>query len=542
MKKLVYNFSKGVVRPALCTSLVALLSACGGGSDPAPQSSTVVAAPAAQAQVLAASYNSAVVAADVYVATTGSDGNAGTQAAPFKTILHASQVAQAGATVHVAPGSYAGGFKTILNGTASARVHYLSDTKWGAKIVPPAGSTTAIAWENRGDYVDIDGFEVDGSSAQGGTAWTIGLYTAGSFDAIKNNHVHHIASALACAGAGGGIGTDSYYAGASDDVLANSVHNIGPASCQQFPAIFVYTAGSSVKNNLVYGTAAAGVRLWRDAARVAVINNTIFATGVAVIVGGGDSYHGTAADDYSQVSNNIVFDNVYGVVEQGTTGAHNTYSNNLYAQNSGYDAQLANGNAQTGAVSANPKFVNYVRAGGGDYHLQGTSPAIARGVALNAPAADFDGVARTGGIDIGAYQHTGTASTPPPVTPPPVTPPPAATTYVYYVATTGSDSKRGDGGRAVQDHPAGVEDGAGVDHDLRGAGHLRGRLRDHGQRHGERTHPLPVDHQVGRQDRAARHVEQQHGVGQPGQLRRHRRLRDRRQRQPQRHGLAARDL
>lgn len=443
MKKDVYTLPNGVVRPIFCTTLIAMLSACGGGSSPQQPAAE---ATASATELAAISYNSAAAANDLYVAASGSDSNAGTKTAPFKTILHASQVAQAGSTVHVAAGTYPGGFKTTLSGTASARVRYVSDTKWGAKIVPPAGSSTAIAWENRGDYVDIDGFEVDGSTAQGGTAWTIGLYTAGSFDTIASNHVHHIATTLACSGAGGGIGSDSYYGGASNDVLANSVHNIGPANCSAFVGVFMYTADSAVKNNLVYNMAGAGVRLWRDAAKVDVINNTIFATGLAVLVGGGDSYHATALDDYSQVSNNIIYDNVYGIVEQGTTGTHNSYSNNLYGKNSGYDLQLANGNTQSGQVLADPKFVNYVRTGGGDYHLQSSSPAIGKGAASNAPATDFDGVARTAasGFDIGAYQHTGTVATPPATTPPTsTTPPVVATTYSFYVATTGSDSNPG---------------------------------------------------------------------------------------------------
>jgi hypothetical protein len=78
------------------------------------------------------------------------------------------------------PGSYPGGFVTRASGTAVARIHYLSTTKYGAEIVPPANSTYNTAWGNRGDYVTIDGFEIDGTNAQGGTLWADGIYTAGS--------------------------------------------------------------------------------------------------------------------------------------------------------------------------------------------------------------------------------------------------------------------------------------------------------------------------------------------------------------------------
>ena len=135
----------------------------------------------------------------LYVSTTGRDSNPGTSAStPFLTILKASKVALPGATVHVAPGTYPGGFQTTANGTALARIHYLSDTKGGAKIVPPANSSSDTAWDNRGSYVDIDGFEVDGSTTQIGTPWTVGIYLAGSYDVVMNSHVHTIAQSGPC--------------------------------------------------------------------------------------------------------------------------------------------------------------------------------------------------------------------------------------------------------------------------------------------------------------------------------------------------------
>ena len=47
---------------------------------------------------------------------------------------------------------YVGGFRTSVSGTASGRIYFVSTTKWGAKIVPPANSTSNVAWDNRGNY------------------------------------------------------------------------------------------------------------------------------------------------------------------------------------------------------------------------------------------------------------------------------------------------------------------------------------------------------------------------------------------------------
>jgi hypothetical protein len=128
---------------------------------------------------------------------------------PFKTIARAARSVLPGTIIHVAPGTYPGGFKTTASGTAAARIHFVSTVRWGARIVPPAGSTNSTAWDKRGDFVDIVGFDIDGAGARGGIAWLHGIYTGGSHVAIRGNHVHHIALAAPCNSAGGSaIGVD----------------------------------------------------------------------------------------------------------------------------------------------------------------------------------------------------------------------------------------------------------------------------------------------------------------------------------------------
>jgi hypothetical protein len=53
-----------------------------------------------------------------------------------------------------------------------------------------------MAWDNRGDYVTIDRFEVDGTNTESGTLWDLGIYAAGSFDVVEHNLVHNIAQNL----------------------------------------------------------------------------------------------------------------------------------------------------------------------------------------------------------------------------------------------------------------------------------------------------------------------------------------------------------
>lgn len=341
---------------------------------------------------------------DLYVATTGSDSNTGAATAPLRSIARASQLVQAGGTVFVSPGTYTGGFSTSASGNATARVRYVSTTRWGAVIVPPASSTNTTAWTNSGNYVDIDGFDVNGTNDPS-LAWRNGIYTTGSQNSIKNNQVQHIGEKVACDSRGGSaINTDYWKYGVQTEVLGNVVHHNGYAGCRYIQAIYISTS-ATVKNNIVFQNGGAAIHLWHDANHVDVVNNTVFGNGVGIVVGGGDYYHTTGPADYVNVYNNIVIDNGYGIIENGQTGTHNSYVNNLVFRNATQWAMLTS--SHSGDINADPQFVNYVKTGGGNYHLTSTSPAINRGTATLAPPTDFDGVARPqgDGIDIGAYEY-----------------------------------------------------------------------------------------------------------------------------------------
>ena len=342
-----------------------------------------------------------------YVSPTGSDSAAGTKAAPFKTLARAAQaVTKAGTTVFVAPGTYAGGIRTTASGTASSRIYWVSTTKWGAKIVPPAKSTNKTAWDNRGNYVSIIGFDVDGSKIGSGTKWVLGIYTGGSYNVIQGNRVHHMATTIPCNSAGGSaIGVDSYYKGVKGDVIGNVVHDIGPAGCTYVQGIYHSTSGT-IKNNVVYRVGSAAIHLWHDATDLQIVNNTVSSSVFGIIVGGGDFYFTKAGANNVHVHNNIVYDNKYGISEQGTTGKGNTYKNNLVTKNTTYNYQLRNGLTHTGTISSEPLFAGYSRtAATPNYKLTASSPAIGRGLATYAPKTDIDGKARGGSIDLGAYQR-----------------------------------------------------------------------------------------------------------------------------------------
>lgn len=347
-----------------------------------------------------------VVPAELWVAPDGLDSNPGTRAAPLRSLARAAQLVTPGTTVNVLPGAYQGGFRTSVNGLPNARIVFRSTERWQARIVPPSVSGSDTAWDNRASYVDIQGFEVDGTVQAAGHPWTTGIHSGGAYNRVVANHVHDIATRLPCTGKGGaGIGAGNDDKGMFSEVSGNSVHDIGAPGCRSMQGIAMNTPGT-VRNNIAYRVAGAGIHLQHEARKVTVVNNTIAASNTGILVGG-DAPRTRDPGDHQHVFNNIVFDNRYGVAEQGATGKHNGYRNNLVFANKEADWNLSAGMRHVGTIAAAPGFVGYTRAGTPDFRLAAGSPAIGKGIENGADGPDFYGKTRgqRNAIDIGACQH-----------------------------------------------------------------------------------------------------------------------------------------
>jgi len=341
----------------------------------------------------------------LYVATTGSDSNAGTQSAPFRTITKAAGAAKPSTTVHVAAGTYKENVSTRVHGTSSDRIRYVSDTKWGAKVI---GSGTEGMWTNSGNYTDVVGFDISGTGR-------LGILNNGSYTLMQGNHVHNLTISGGCNGGGGAGIVDANYSGSDDDIIGNVVHDIGvPGACNGVQGIYHSNLRGKIYNNIVFRASSYGIHLWHAANNVLIANNTVFQNGGGnmgggIVIGTGDSPGGVILD-YTKVINNIVYNNPAAGIKQycysgqNCIGSHNTVANNLVYGN-GSAISMKVGSA-TGTITADPKFVNYQANGTGNYRLQSTSPAINKGVATSAPTTDIDNVARPkgGALDIGAYE------------------------------------------------------------------------------------------------------------------------------------------
>ncbi|UUZ57251.1 DUF1565 domain-containing protein [Massilia sp. H-1] len=372
--------------PRFLPTLVLAAAPAAAGQTPLPLSSTT--------------YN-------YYVSTTGSDSNPGTLKQPFQTILRASKVALPGTTIHVLPGVYLMGFKTSMSGTDAQRIYYVSTVKWGARLVPPMSSETKAKlgqsrqlhrhhrlrcrWQRVAQRHQMDARHLQRRLLHRHQGQPRAPHRAEHAVRRGRRRGHRGRQLL--------------------PRRAKRRHRQYRARHRprQLPlrARHLHQHLGQRKNNIVHNIGGAAIQLWHDANNVVISNNTVAASMTGILVGGGDFYHTRGPNDYTSVHNNIVYDNKYGISEQGETGPNNTYRNNLVFQSSTADWQLRNGLAHTGTIAQSPEFVRYARRGGSDFRLRSNSPTIGKGSAELAPA-DRCRLSkmrvRPNGVDIGAYQ------------------------------------------------------------------------------------------------------------------------------------------
>jgi hypothetical protein len=383
--------------------------------------------------------------ANYYVnAETGDDKYDGTSPTyisgnigPWLTLHKAGLTAIAGATVHVADGTYEvngtigspSSIETKNSGTANAWITYVSDNKWGAKIINtnPVNAPNNIAWLVRGDYQIVQDFDISGGPYTG-------IFVDGNHVRIIGNHLHDISSASCVYGSFVYVNSPYQYV----DSIGNVMHDGGmtpwPSDCGLWHGIYYggVTIGpvqyGQISNNIIYRVSGYGIHFWHKVSHIDVVNNLIFSNVKGgILIGASDG----STNDYFNISNNIVIynsnmiDNSHGpaslgwgisqYVNGGQIGPHNTYLNNLLYENHASNgwggswsnqAESANPTGViSGTIRANPLLVNYQNSprvptiangkvvfADADYHPTPASPAKDTGNVSVAPATNIDGV------------------------------------------------------------------------------------------------------------------------------------------------------
>jgi hypothetical protein len=192
----------------------------------------------------------------LYVSPNGNDSNAGTEAAPFRTLTRAHQAANAGNTIWMLPGTYAWNTTTSLSksGTEAARI-VVSGTTGNRPIIDFASQTrgsNSRGIEISGNYWHIRGIEV-------ANAGDNCIAISGSNNVVEDVILH------GCEDTGLQITVGSTQAGNDDYGADNLVLN-----CDSYENFDVATGGENAdgfaaKLRIGPGNVFRGCRAWNNA-------------------------------------------------------------------------------------------------------------------------------------------------------------------------------------------------------------------------------------------------------------------------------------
>jgi hypothetical protein len=220
-----------------------------------------------------------------YVATTGSDSNSGTQAAPWRTIQHAATSVKAGDTINIRAGVYNEAVTPTVSGSAAAGSvtfqSYPGETAiidgTGLKVTNGQSGLFNISNQN---YITVSGLEIRNFTSKSDSQVPIGIYVSGADNNIKllGNHVHNItttapANANNCASNALGIAIYGTEAPASIDNLTISGNEVdhNKTGCSETVTLNGNVENFSVTGNLIHdnnniGIDAIGFEVRRDLA------------------------------------------------------------------------------------------------------------------------------------------------------------------------------------------------------------------------------------------------------------------------------------
>ncbi len=360
--------------------------------------------------------------ATYYVSTTGSDGNSGSQSAPFLTISKGvASATNPGDTVLVMNGTYGNNgvvepnFVVTLqhSGTAGNPITIMAQNRGQAILDSGNTSTTttcngAAAYFNlyNASFVVIQGFVIQNACDSG-----IQSNDSAHDITIRWNEIRYIANREVT----DQIGRDGIYLNNNEYNFTfdgNIFHDIGRTSGQtlmQFDhGIYTHAQNLTVINNVFYNmTRGWSIQLADGAANMLIANNTF---------SGGDADGGTGQIMFWAGNTNITLENniFYQPTGAALTQFAATISGSTFSSNIIYGVStIMNGSTAGFAVGANqigvnPSFVN-AAATPPNFGLQSGSPAIAAGITLAAVVADQTGATRATPPDVGAYQYAAPA-------------------------------------------------------------------------------------------------------------------------------------
>src|SRR5258708_6781824 len=417
-----WSASSGSLPAGLSLSSAGVIS----GTPTTAESSTFTATVRdASSQTASSSFTLAVAsltstACTLYVSPLGSDSNAGTLSAPWRTPQKAASSAAAGQTVCFRGGSYpqtvTSGYQQTFNNSGSSG-NSIVFTNYPGEIAVIQGSTriNGSYLTFRGtpqstgscDAINPCGLVFEGSQGYNIDGIDICCATNSNSNFVLFDHVE-IRKATYHAGL--------YQEGCNNAIVGSYVHDNGAFNANRAEENGIFwsvtsrgcTNGGLIANNLVENNYPKGIQLYNGGstpspAYVTVTENTSVNNGAqgAVVWG-----------DHNVFVNNILYNNnnLSGGAGGGAQAGLYSGSAHLVDHNTTFDPANLSGAAWynpggcciTNNKQANPLFLS---PSGLNWHILSSSPAIGFSNMGHIQPGDKDNVSRGSAPDSGAYQH-----------------------------------------------------------------------------------------------------------------------------------------
>ena len=306
-----------------------------------------------------------------YVSPGGSDGNAGTASAPWRSIQAAAQHLQAGETAVLMDGTYEEGSIVFANsGTAVNPITIKAQNKWGAVLSSISGARPAISIDK--SYITIEDLRISVSPNNSGSttyssknasvrAWnTLDPSVSNPSTGTQGFTARGLLVDATSASRDTGIKTNQDFSVIENCVVHNEIETVN-------------TNGTIIRNNTVYDGGPYGTYiLGKGGTRnLEIYNNVVHMTrpGAGILLGGATGIQwafdpSTGVEIYNSVAYNNVVLNETGDSSQGLFGIRGA-QDSAFVNNVGVGGQLFLGLGGASNGNTNPVFQNNILVGTG---------------------------------------------------------------------------------------------------------------------------------------------------------------------------------
>ena len=398
-------------------------------------------------------WSSTAMAATYYVSPSGNDSNAGTEAAPWKTLQKvAGYPLNAGDVVYLRAGVYPG-YITLSRSGAAGNPITLAAYPGEQPIVEGSGRTTntANAWNPderliyiSGSYVTVKGLELRNSAGFGIRV------TGGNYAVIDSVHAHnnYFAGVYFLWSSYGTVVNsvvhDSYDYGSGGTGGGGDSDCMGSSAGNTWPPPTVY-GHHTFRNNVVYNCSDDGIDTWTSQYNT-IEGNVSHHAGYSNASNGGSNSIGQPIGNgngfklgkggYNTVRNNVAYNNLNAGFDDNSGPNSLIYNNTAYnnqvnfsiytpgmtlmnnisfsgnVSTSGNPVQ-SNNNWNLGLTATNAWFVSVDPASPNFLRLAAGSPAIDRGTTAGLSGITYSGAAP----DLGAFEYNTSTTNLPPAAP-----------------------------------------------------------------------------------------------------------------------------